>query len=852
MLAVALLVGECVWADITPVLQDYSGDKPTVDWTSADASRYEVSVTDGVLEVKEKSNNNNGTNITGTTVEGKVPQGSDFATSDDFTLLFDLKLTAGNGGNAQSSSFYIYDATNSDNAAMLALNMQTANNNNHWYINGKIIHNVQCNTSDWYTFKLTKSGAYLYLTVTPTAGGDPVFAQQNIAIKSAKGGLGKMKFNTARYHAYMAIDNVELRAKESSDVPANAKTYSIKAKAGETTLATLFEAGATASGSEVKVSNLSWALTDGSHWYTLSDANVTDFAKTFTKGASDNEELTVDYTLDESIAYFAEAEGLSGSWYNYGQTQNYASSGLAKCLNSGKEATSVQSVTTAFSVAAGKYDLCAQVFKRSNNGDVSTEDVYEVNGDADPISKGTIGGEYAKTNVSSLMKLENITLSEGSDLRISHVGTGVSTAIFDYIYLKKSAVAYKVQYMCGGTKVKEDASRTAPWETHVTLAAADKADVPGTNKYYEYVSDNASSQVIAADGSTVITVYFKQIDEANKWDFMGLSSDADVTTGSTVIRENGIDCNEATYPDAVVELYLQGNWKCYKTSDSNPGLRNVSSGERQCIIPNLIAGDKIVITGNADAINGISGAKYDGTKNTDNNTYTVTMTEDGNYYFKLAKVNKSSNPAVYPAIKSIVVYRELTKITATINPAYGYASFSSTYALDFTDVTGLTAWIATGSNGDKVTMEQVTGTVAAGTGLILKGASDDIPVVANGTDYSGTNKLFAITSDDNLRKADDANYTNYVLAWQSSKVVFAPVTGTNTAPVKAGQAALCLQTSGLARALNIAFDDDEVTGVKSIENGQRTIDNYYDLQGRRVAQPSKGLYIVNGKKVIIK
>ena len=27
---------------------------------------------------------------------------------------------------------------------------------------------------------------------------------------------------------------------------------------------------------------------------------------------------------------------------------------------------------------------------------------------------------------------------------------------------------------------------------------------------------------------------------------------------------------------------------------------------------------------------------------------------------------------------------------------------------------------------------------------------------------------------------------------------------------------------------------------------------YFDLQGRKVAQPQKGLYIVNGKKVIIK
>ena len=42
-------------------------------------------------------------------------------------------------------------------------------------------------------------------------------------------------------------------------------------------------------------------------------------------------------------------------------------------------------------------------------------------------------------------------------------------------------------------------------------------------------------------------------------------------------------------------------------------------------------------------------------------------------------------------------------------------------------------------------------------------------------------------------------------------------------------------------------------GVVSIENGKLRIENgVYDLQGRRIAKPAKGLYIVNGKKVTIK
>ena len=50
----------------------------------------------------------------------------------------------------------------------------------------------------------------------------------------------------------------------------------------------------------------------------------------------------------------------------------------------------------------------------------------------------------------------------------------------------------------------------------------------------------------------------------------------------------------------------------------------------------------------------------------------------------------------------------------------------------------------------------------------------------------------------------------------------------------------------------LSIDGGPATRIHSIDNEQLTIDNAYDLSGRRVAQPSKGLYIINGKKVILK
>ena len=46
---------------------------------------------------------------------------------------------------------------------------------------------------------------------------------------------------------------------------------------------------------------------------------------------------------------------------------------------------------------------------------------------------------------------------------------------------------------------------------------------------------------------------------------------------------------------------------------------------------------------------------------------------------------------------------------------------------------------------------------------------------------------------------------------------------------------------------------DAYTGIDNVLNERTTDHRYYDLSGRRVSQPkSKGIYIVNGKKVVIR
>ena len=60
------------------------------------------------------------------------------------------------------------------------------------------------------------------------------------------------------------------------------------------------------------------------------------------------------------------------------------------------------------------------------------------------------------------------------------------------------------------------------------------------------------------------------------------------------------------------------------------------------------------------------------------------------------------------------------------------------------------------------------------------------------------------------------------------------------------------QSAAHARALSIVFEG-ETTGINTVSSSADKMDGeWYDLSGRRVAQPAKGIYVKNGKKVIVK
>ena len=186
--------------------------------------------------------------------------------------------------------------------------------------------------------------------------------------------------------------------------------------------------------------------------------------------------------------------------------------------------------------------------------------------------------------------------------------------------------------------------------------------------------------------------------------------------------------------------------------------------------------------------------------------------------------------------------KERTYVTATISSA-GYATFCSTEPLDFSGITTLKAYYATAVSDTAVTFKQVTGTVAAETGLLLVGTTSQVLVAEAGNECTG-NLLVGVLGNDEIVNA--AN--KYVLVVKDGEVKFAD-TAAQAATVPAGKA--YLQAPSNSRILTFSFDG-EATGISAVNTVESQKQAVYNLQGQRVTTMNKGLYIINGKKVMIK
>lgn len=187
---------------------------------------------------------------------------------------------------------------------------------------------------------------------------------------------------------------------------------------------------------------------------------------------------------------------------------------------------------------------------------------------------------------------------------------------------------------------------------------------------------------------------------------------------------------------------------------------------------------------------------------------------------------------------------DLNTASVTI-PASGWASYCCEYPIEFTDNGDVKAYAVTKVSGNKATLTQVTGTIKGGVPLFINGAAGEHPLtVAEHSTNEVDGNLLKGTLSPTYVAGETSEAINYGL---KSGELHAIVSGT----MPAGKAYLPIAKNVAPAGSKLSLVFEDATGINQYQNIQAD-GIFYDLQGRRVGNPQKGIYVRNGKKVVIK
>lgn len=411
----------------------------------------------------------------------------------------------------------------------------------------------------------------------------------------------------------------------------------------------------------------------------------------------------------------------------------------------------------------------------------------------------------------------------------------IAFAIYTYTAREQTLknVKLKVQYSTGEVS-KYSYSLTATTEGDAqlkVLASGEEYETNDVTAYFPYMlynegslytttqtpysvtltKDNATSKVVYAEANSNI-VFFME------------GEAAEVNSGTNESYSGGKSGHAAGNKTVQLTILTPGKYQAtiYLTANGN----------RSLVVRN---------TANSDVnTNTVVSLPID--KNSTAGVYTseeFIITEDTNIGFSGYTTGEKTNQSADIDYIYITKTGDVPTTVSKSISAAGFATFCSEYALDFSTVEGLKAYIAKNDGEGNISFEQVA-SVPANTGVLLKGEakSYDIPVVASSaTDVSG-NVLVGVLADTEAAAGSFVLMASPSVAFYKAKSAF--TVGANTAYIAAA-----------ATVRDIINIDGEATVIKAIatEQGQNDI---YNMAGQRVEKAQKGLYIIGGKKAIVK
>lgn len=412
---------------------------------------------------------------------------------------------------------------------------------------------------------------------------------------------------------------------------------------------------------------------------------------------------------------------------------------------------------------------------------------------------------------------------------------------------------------------------TANYAIEATLAG-EQMTATSSSPYtatYTYEGDDNAVEIIISGGSyfsTIVAEYpytgipgpADPTPVAGKtvtWDFSSETAQTAALNGATFTAsasntlyatdgKSKITYEAGKDDDMVNSGYLKPGGKSGKSNGKYTDryfiLNITKSGTISFVAAGSKTGDYVILQGSSDDV--ADAVEKGIVANTASNcSYSVNV-QDGEYVF----VAFSSQ--IYTASVSWAENSDYIELTTT-STMQGWRAFydaNSGYTLD----ANTKAYVATKVEQGKVVLNEIDA-VPAETAVLLKTTNE----TQEGYSMTLTKASNVPTLDiiNLLKPAGESspNYSKvYRLGANDAGVGFFEYTKEAAKP---DVVVLDVDSSSAgARGLTIAFADDETTAIHNVNDNVNLNKVVFDLQGRRVLQPGKGLYIVNGKKVVIK
>ena len=469
-------------------------------------------------------------------------------------------------------------------------------------------------------------------------------------------------------------------------------------------------------------------------------------------------------------------------------------------------------------VGANGGDRIVSIKTNKTNADNATTTYYTTNGEDPTTSSKVYNGNITITSSDAkdgkvvvkamTVKTDDSNIkSEISTLEVNGVGT----------YLTLNAPEVSISFKQNGDNYipvynfSSDQSSIAgtPTVTYSYKINSSK----GTATSYEATEKGTLKVIVSADGYTSAekTVAINNIlfNKSYNYDFSTLTSHSETTVGSQT-KYNSIGCQAYSLESDAFENITLNNMS---------QLWAITAGKTLGLMSRVGKGSV---------------------------TYTGSFPE-GSYFVGDNNVSTTNvlSYSQYGVVKELSVYIPFVTETVSVSEA-GFATYATTNNVVVPEDENVKVMtVKVNAEGTAIELNEVkAGTVIpAGTGILVKAAkgNHDFVVTSDKGEALTSNNLVAATTD---VPSDGTKY--FALTKIGDKVGFALVA--NGVVIPAGKAYLEVAKGTSAKFFGL---DGEATGINSVKTAKAD-GAYYTLEGVKTTKPVKGLYIHNGKKIVVK